>query len=195
MGRDIPDFGSPHRIVTLANGSRALLCACYDVFGVAEAIVGPTPRIRYIRYLAPDRRYDGADAGFVAVRRRLVAAWGQLLTDRRVDVVLTAVHRFQQPGRDIFWQRHGLATASAALGGGLAVGAAFFTDWLPDSQCRWSSPLAACGVPREHLSQGLHRPARRFEPIMALTINGRRNGKPRALVRLFDVGINQRDQG
>jgi hypothetical protein len=34
--------------VTLANGSRALLCACYDVFGVAEAIIGPTARIRYI---------------------------------------------------------------------------------------------------------------------------------------------------
>jgi hypothetical protein len=185
------DFGSPHRVVTLANGSRALLCACYDVFGVAEAIVGPTARIRYIRYLAADQRYDGAGAGFVAVRRRLVAAWSQLLADQRIDVVLTAVHRFQQPGRDIFWQRHGLATASAALDGGLAVGAAFFTDRLPDGRSRWSSPLAACAVPREHLGQGLHRPARRFEPIAALTINGRRNGKPRALVRLFDAGINQ----
>jgi len=143
-------------------------------------------------YLAPDRRYDGAGAGFMAVRRHLKAEWGQLLTDQRVDVVLAAVHRFQQPGRDIFWQRHGLATASAALGGGLAVGAAFFTDRLPDGRDRWSSPLAACGVPREHLSQGLHRPARRFEPIAALTINGQRNGKPRALVRLFDAGISQR---
>jgi hypothetical protein len=185
------DFGSPHRIVTLANGSRALLCACYDVFGVAEMIVGPTARTRYIRYLAPDQRYDGAGAGFVTVRRRLVAEWGQLLVDQRVDVALTAVHRFQQPGRDIFWQRHGLATASAALGGGLAVGAAFFTNRLPDGQDGWSSPLAACGVPREHLSQGLHRPARRFEPIAVLTINGRRNGKARALVRLFDAGISQ----
>jgi hypothetical protein len=122
----------------------------------------------------------------------LVAEWGQLLADQRVDVALTAVHRFQQPGRDIFWQRHGLATASAALCGGLAVGAAFFTDRLPDGRARWNSPLAACGVPREHLNQGLHRPARRFEPIAAMTINGRRNGKPRALVRLFDAGINQR---
>src|SRR3954465_14948435 len=155
------DFGSPHRIVTLANSSRALLCACYDVFGVAEAIVGPTARIRYLRYLAPDQR---------------------------VDVALTAVHRFQQPGRDIFWQRHGLATASAALGGGLAVGAAFFTNRLPDGRNRWSSPLAACGVPGEHLSQGLHRPARCFEPVDLLTINGRRNGKPCALIRLFDAG-------
>jgi hypothetical protein len=185
------DFGSPHRVVTLANGSHALLCACYDVFGVAEAIVGPTTRIRYIRYLAPNQRYDSAGANFVAVRRRLVAEWGQLLTDQRVDVALTAVHRFQQPGRDIFWQRHGLATASAALGGGLAIGAAFFTNRLPDGWNRWSSPLAACGVPREHLSQGLHRPARRFEAIAALTINGRRNGKPRALVRLFEAGISQ----
>jgi hypothetical protein len=185
------DFGSPHRIVALANGSRALLCACYDVFGVAEAIIGPTARIRYIRYLAPDDRYYGTDAGFVAERRRLVAEWGQLLAGQRVDVALAAVHRFQQPGRDIFWQRHGLATASAALGGGLAVGAAFFTDRLPDGRDRWSSPLAACGVPREHLSQGLHRSAQRFEPAAALTINGRRNGKPRALVRLFDAGISQ----
>jgi hypothetical protein len=96
------DFGSTHRIVTLANGSRALLCTCYDVFGVAEVIVGPTARIRYIRYLAPNWRDDDAGAGFVAVRQRLVAEWGQLLTDQRVDVVLTAVHRFQQPGRDIF---------------------------------------------------------------------------------------------
>lgn len=186
------DFGSPHRIVTLANGSRALLCACYDVFGVAEANIGPTARIRYIRYLAADQRYDGTDADFVAARRRLVVEWGQLLADQRVDVALAAVHRFQQPGRDIFWQRHGLATASAALGGGLAVGAAFFTDRLPDSLGRWSSPLAACGVPMEHLEQGLHRPARRFEPITALTINGRRNRKPRALVRLFDAGGSQR---
>jgi len=46
-------------------------------------------------------------------------------------------------------------------------------------------------VPREHLIQGLHRSARRFEPITALTINGRRSGKPRALVRLFDAGISQ----
>jgi hypothetical protein len=185
------DFASPHRIVTLANGSRALLCACYDVFGVAEAIVGPTARIRYIRYLAPDQRDDGVGTGFVAVRRRLVAEWRQLLADQRVDVVLTTIHCFQQPGRDIFWQRHGLATASASLGGGLAVGAAFFTDRLPDGRDPWSSPLAACGVPREHLSQGLQRPARRFEPITMLTINGRRNGKPRALVRLFDAGISQ----
>jgi len=185
------DFVSPHRIVTLANGSRALLCACYDVFGVAEAIVGSTARVRYIRYLAPDQRDDGAGAGFVAVRWRLVAEWAQLLADQRVNVALTAVHRFRQPGRDIFWQRHGLATASAALGGGLAVGAAFFTDRLPDGRECWSSPLAACGVPIEHLSQGLYRPARRFEPIGALTINGRRKGKPRALVRLFDAGTNQ----
>jgi hypothetical protein len=185
------DFVSPHRVVTLANGSRALLCACYDVFGVAEAIVGPTARTRYIRYLAPDQRYDDAGAGFAAVRRRLVAEWRQLLADQRVDVALTAIHRFQQPGRDIFWQRHGLATASAALGGGLAVGAAFFTNRLPDGRDRWSSPLAACGVPKEHLSQGLHRPARRFEPADSLTINGRRNGKPRALVRLFGAGISQ----
>jgi hypothetical protein len=161
------------------------------VFGVAEAIIGPTARTRYIRYLAPDRRYDSAGAGFMAVRRRLVAEWGQLLADQRVDVVLTAVHRFQQPGRDIFWQRHGLATASAALDGGLAVGAAFFTNRLPDGRDRWSSPLAACGVPKEHLEQGLHRLARRFEPIAALTSNGRRNGKPRALVRLFEAGVGR----
>lgn len=152
------DFGSPHRIVTLANGSRALLCACYDVFGIAETIVGPTARIRYIRYLAPDQRYDGPGAGFLRVRRRLVAEWGQLLADQRVDVGLAAVHRFQQPGRDIFWQRHRMATASAALGGGLVVGAALFNDRLPDGRDRWSSPLAACGVPREHLSQGPHPP-------------------------------------
>ena len=88
------DFGSPHRVVTLANGSRALLCACYDVFGVAEAIIGPTARIRYIRYLTPDQRYDGAGAGFVAVRQRLVTGWGQLLANQRIDVALTAVHRF-----------------------------------------------------------------------------------------------------
>jgi len=45
------------------------LCACYDVFGVAEAIIGPTARVRYIRYLAPDQRYDDAGAGFAVVLR------------------------------------------------------------------------------------------------------------------------------
>jgi hypothetical protein len=181
------DYSSRDRVVALANGCRALLCACYDVFGVAEAVIGPTPRVRYIRSLAPNQRYDGTGAGLTALRRQLVAEWRTLLTEQRVEVALVAVHRLQQPGRDIFWQRHGLATASAALGGGLAVGAAFFTDRLPDGQDRWSSPLAACGVPAAHLKQGLHRPARRCEPVAALTINRRRNGEPRALVRLFDA--------
>jgi hypothetical protein len=185
------DYSSRDRVVVLANGSRALLCACYDVFGVAEAIVGPTARIRYIRSLASDRRHDGAGAGLAVVRRQLVTEWRTLLTEQRVEVALNAVHRFQQPGRDIFWQRHGLATASATLGGGLAVGAAFFTDRLPDERDRWTSPLAACGVPAAHLNQGLHRPARRCEPVAALTINRRRNGKPHALVRLFDAGIGR----
>lgn len=43
------DFDSPHRIVRLRSGRNALLCNCYDVFGVAERPDHPTCRTRYIR--------------------------------------------------------------------------------------------------------------------------------------------------
>lgn len=166
------DFDTDHRIVRLANGQDALLCACYDAFGVAEGLWRMTGNSQYIRYLVEDgEEWTKDDADFAARRSRAVAAWGAMLERRKPGVVLTAIHRFRRPGADLLFQRHGLATASAAIGGGLAVGAAHFYGCLPGTASQ--SPLAAFRVPAEHLRLGLNRPAQAFPAADAMTVRSR----------------------
>jgi len=98
-------------------------------------------------------------------------------------MALACIHNFDAPGRDSYWQRHGIAYASAALGGGLALGAAHFNYTLPAAG---SSTLAAFKVRRSHLSAGAHRPAHRHEALASVFIEGDGRDKPRALIRLFE---------
>ncbi len=174
------DYTSPHRLLPLANGSLAVLAACYDLFGVADLEGGSAGRRTAIRrILTKEGRVGSSDDGFTAYRRSCIDAFFALLRERRPDVALSAVHRFQHPGQDGYWQRHGIARASASLGGGLVVGAAHFTDRLPTAN---ASTLAAHGVEHEHILAGTRRLARRLAPLAAIAI---KTASGEAMLRLF----------
>lgn len=181
------DFSQSSRFLTLPNGSRALLCACYDAFGVAERPGAVTIRSHAIRHLLSDGLVvDGWDAEFADVRKNCLAAWRRRLSRERPDVVLTAIHGFAQPGREGYWQRHGIALASAALDGALSVGAAHFRHALPLRAEQ--SPLAAAGVPSRHLLEGAHRRMWRHDPADSCEVFHRRVKHPDGVLRLYTIG-------
>ncbi len=174
------DFASSDRFLELGNGSVAVLSACYDLFGLAEDPNSPSIRTRAIRYLWDGRRViQHGEDGFRRLRDECLAAWRSQLQDKTPDVAIATIHGFELPGRDGYWQRHGIATASAAIKGGLVVGAANFTKRLPEGE---TSALAAKRVPKIHLADPLHRTARALKPAAVAELLG---SKPRALVRLF----------
>jgi hypothetical protein len=178
----VADFGCRHRYVTLSNGSRGVLAACYDVFGLAETPQQPTERTRYLRFLYERGRVGSpGQPGFLEARHRAIREWRRALLAEKPSLALGAIHRFSRPGRDLFWQRHGLATASAVLGGGLAIGAAHFLERLP---IRDTTPLAAFRVPRAHLHEAQYRAAHRFYPIDEISISTRAGA---CTVRLFQA--------
>jgi hypothetical protein len=176
------DYGAADRYLTLANGSRAVLCACYDVFGLAESPDRPSVRTRAIRYLhMPTGVHTTVDIGFKRQRDAAIGFWHERLLMEHPDVALGAIHRFHRPGLDGYWQRHGIASASAALNGGLVIGAAHFRLKLPTSV---RAPLAARGVEAAHLHDGLRRKAHRLQPVDGFLMM--KTGLPAALVRLFE---------
>ncbi len=178
------DYDSAHRIVTLPNGSKALLASCYDAFGLAEPIAGPTARTRYIRNINDgEKTVSYGDRRFVKLRRNCLDRWATLVKANRIDIALTTIHHFGEPGSDLFWQRHGLATASAAMGGGLAIGATHFWDELPDHKHLGQSPLAAFNVKKIHLKKGLHRKPERLSCVDSLSIKHNKTGS--AIIRLY----------
>ena len=175
------DFDSSRRFVTLPNGEHALLSACYDAFALAELAVGPTFKRRALRHLA-------TPGGWINLSRDeidgLLSRFGHQLKSLRPTVNLVALHGFRSPGRDLYWQRHGLATASAALGGALTVGAAHFTSSLPNRLC--SAPLAALGVNVAQLHASHHRTAHALAPVDGFETALAWSPGHRVLVRLFE---------
>ncbi len=121
--------------------------------------------------------------------RGLLTQLAVQLDAARPAIDLIAIHRFKRPGRELLWQRHGIATASAALLGGLAVGASHFTKALPQQIDQ--SPLAAFAVPTAHLSLGCHRPAREHMPRDGFEVALPWDPRARALVRLFEASPPQ----
>jgi hypothetical protein len=121
------DYDNPARIITLRSGNRALLCSCYDAFGVRAKAGGSKDILRAIRYLT-DADGHAVDPPSHRQRRALLRRWSSFIDASGVNVALAAIHNFEQPGRDLYWQRHGIASASAALGGGLVVGAAHYME-------------------------------------------------------------------
>jgi hypothetical protein len=150
------DYGSDLRYVDLPSGNRALLCTCYDTFGVSEAVTGPGRRASLIRWLytKAQGRYRVRDRKTVA---KYLAAWKDAVRRNRPSVVLSAIHVFAAPGRDGYWQRHGISAASAVLQGALSVGAAHFADKQPSHA---QSVLADKGVPHNYIALGNERPRR-----------------------------------
>lgn len=159
----LADCDCPGRIVSLSGGRRAVLSACYDVFGFHEKPDSNSARTRAIRWIRVGSRLVGTEGeGFADFRRTALAAWQAHWRGAGADLALAAVHGFEMPGRDGYWQRHGMACAAAVIGGA-AIGAAHFEECLPEPD---SSTLVAAGVPMQHLKAGLRRrahPSRRGE--------------------------------
>lgn len=178
------DYSGSSRFLTLPNGSQALLCACYDAFGMPEQPTAMSIRSRAVRRLFSDGvLVDGGNAEFADLRRACLAAWVRRLRHEKPDIVLTAIHGFKRPGREGYWQRHGIALASAALGGALSVGAAHFKHVLPmrDEQ----APLAATAVPRRHLLDGSHRRMWRHYPAESLAVFDPGDNRAAGVLRLY----------
>lgn len=174
------DGSDPRRFVTLANGDRAMLHACYDAFGLTELRIGPTHKRQAFRWAGdPDRWWRWLEEG---EPNRWVRQWDQAIEEQGPSVNLVSVHGFERPGGEVYWQRHGIATASAALGGALTVGAAHYAEFLPEG---WSSPLASSGVKRGHLFERCHRRARPLQPIDHFYVTLRAHPSLYGLVRLF----------
>jgi hypothetical protein len=168
--------------VDLPNGSRTLLSACYDLFGLTEDPKRPGRRSRFIRELWTPGGYEFDDARFRQLRDDCLARWHSLFAEQRPDVALCSIHGFKHSGLDAYWQRHGIAAGSAALSGGLVVGAAHFREALPREVD--VSPLAATRVPKRYLGLWAHRPERSLRPLDGFEI---KSGRLKALVRLFEA--------
>jgi hypothetical protein len=174
------DFRSPARFVRLPNGSIASLSDCYDLFGLKETEDVASTRIAGMKRICQqgvvlDRRHSS----FRDLQNQLIRSWRQAQTAARPDIAIAVIHRFALAGREGYWQRHGLAAASAHLHGALVVGASHFGGPLP--LC--NAPLAACGVPRAHLTAGLHRLAHPWPPTTARYVQFQ--GRRAAVIRLF----------
>lgn len=151
---NVDDYGSDQRFVDLPSGRRALLCTCYDTFGVAEAVTGPGRRANLIRWLYTKARGRHR----VRDRKTVVAClkvWKDAVARNRPSVVLSAIHAFAALGRDGYWQRHGISAASAALDGALSVGAAHYRR-LPKSASK--STLSDKQRSKAYLKRGNSRP-------------------------------------
>jgi hypothetical protein len=133
------DYCEDHRVVGLASGGSAVLSACYDMFGVADRGNINGFRARSILWMGTDQ--DQVKSGECVFRDKLGAnltAFRKLLN--AVTVGIAAIHYFAGHSTG-YWQRHGIASCSAPLNRGFAVGAAHFGA-LPREPIRrhWQPP-------------------------------------------------------
>jgi hypothetical protein len=171
------DFGESRRVVKLASGRKAVLSACYDMFGVAERGDVDGARARNIRWIGTYRdQIERGSNGFDETLAANLGAFRKVLDG--VTVGIAAIHCFEGHSTG-FWQRHGIAACSAALGSGFAVGAAHFGQ-LPLKPN--SSALAAAQVPARHVTQGIQRQANSWAPNDHFKFSCQEGA---ALVRLF----------
>lgn len=180
MSPCIDDYTSKKRFVSLPNGSVAMLNSCYDLFGAADTARGSDARRLAIRALRQGSTHTThRDTEFRSLRDGALTAWSKTVTEQQPDVLVASIHAFERPGLDGYWQRHGIARASAAFRGALTVGAAHFLEALPNL----GSPLAAAGVPRTALTAGVRRTAYALPHTDSLAWTTQ-SGTP-ALLRLF----------
>lgn len=186
------DFTSSARFVMLRGGQRVLLLGCYDAFGT-RSIVHPRHADLMAIRLARDRTGE-LHTPSIMLRRTFPARWRALIAANPPDLALCAIHGFVRPGMDGYWQRHGIAGASAALSGIPVLGASHFNKALPRGIHR--SVLAAKGVPLGHLDLGAHRPMHALMPNDGFTVMDE-DGDAVALIRRFDLDLppNPTQQG
>ena len=176
------DADDPLRLVTLRNGNRAILCACYDAFALRAAADPRFADLGSIRLMLDDQGIYRRPT--MLERHEHLRRWTAFLKAHPPDLALVAIHHFARPGRDCYWQRHGIAGASAGLSGAPILGAAHFREWLPSTV--QDCPLASQAVPPEHLAQGHHRKAHRLLPDDGFHLVDA-NGVPIALIRRFTL--------
>lgn len=181
----VEDFATRSRVIALSRGSLALLNACYDIFGVADLAGNTMSRRHAIRRLLTKRgMLPIGKTGFRAQRDECLAAIGGVVASTDLRALLVSIHGFEQPGRDGYWQRHGIARASAAHGGALVVGAAHFRKGLPAPE---ASTLAAYGVPRSQIGDGASRRAHSLAPVHSAILETPKG--LRGLLRVFRVPL------
>jgi hypothetical protein len=178
------DFESSSRFVNLRGGHRALLLGCYDAFGTRSVVHSRFADLVAMR-LAQDR-HGGLHEPSLTLRHEYLIRWRALIRAHPPDLAFCAIHGFKRPGMDGYWQRHGIAGASAALDGIPVIGASHFNKVLPSRID--SSVLAASGVPLSHLELGPHRPMHALAPSEGFTLADD-NGDPVALIRRFDLAL------
>ena len=184
----VDDFSTRSRVIALSRGSMALLNACYDVFGVADLSGNTMNRRHAIRRLLTGRgTLSIGSAGFKAQRDDCLSAIRGVVSSTDLRALLVSIHGFEQPGRDGYWQRHGIARASAARGGALVVAAAHFKKGLPAPDM---STLAAYGVPRSQIADGASRRAHILKPAHSAILET--PGGLRGLLRVFRVPLPAR---
>jgi hypothetical protein len=122
------------------------------------------------------------DEDFYASRASGIAAWTVLMASKQPDVLLTSIHAFERPGLDGYWQRHGIARASAAFTGAMALGATHFLEGLPTR----GSTLAAYRVPKRELTAGV---SRRTHSLAAAKILPVSTVRTRAVQRPFTPSL------
>jgi len=174
------DVDQPLRLVRLRNDRLAILCACYDGFGLRAAVdprFADQTSIRWIREPGQPIRWF-----YAAERPSYIERWASFLRAHPPDLALIAIHHFARPGRDCYWQRHGIAGASAALDGIPILGAAHFREHLPAE--RHVSPLVSADVPRAHLFEGHFRRAHPIFPLRLIPVLSA-DGRTQAVIRLF----------
>jgi hypothetical protein len=174
------DADDPSRCITLSNGARALILSCYDAFAVRGLYGRRHLDLAAIRLLSTSEGRPHEPSA--NQKRDHVKRWLAFLDSHPPDLALIAIHRFRQPGQDGYWQRHGIAGASAALRGAPVIGAAHFKRALPPDFS--ASPLAAADVPLAHLEHGPHRKAHSVKPNDAFTLRDAQ-GEAVAFCRLF----------
>ncbi len=178
---NLDDFGSNQRVVEI-DGIQTLLCACYDAFGIANKDVGyASDKFRLIKKIYYDGRTFCKESGeFRSFLDRGGNGWYELVEKSQAAAV--AIHYFDKPGREIYWQKHGIASASAELDGGWIIAGANFNHVLPGKNDP-NGILASFDVPREHLGQGNKRKAHKAEPIDKFMV-----GSDEARVCVFEFG-------
>jgi len=97
----VADFAAAERYVMLSSGNKAVLCACYDMFGLAESAAESSIRTGAIRRLyANGHIVDARDPAFKQLRTECVAGFEKRFLSEAPDLAIAVLHGFARPGLD-----------------------------------------------------------------------------------------------
>ena len=175
---NLDDYGTKKRVVSIGD-TRVLLCACYDGYGISNQ----PDKSKYVSHISvAGNLVSKQDAEFRELLQFGLSKWRKLVG--KANAAAVAIHQFRETSKGSFstnyWRRHGIATASAKLGGGWVVAGANFQGRVPGPG---ADILATQVVPESYLQQGSGRKARDATPASDFVAA---DGAVR--IRLFDFG-------